>query len=245
MPGLVIQSHTDPLPHPWLQRCIDSVRNWAQSNHLEYRWIGDDLFKQVPPEIASKFSAQIVITSDLARLQALRQALDEGFDPVLWLDCDFFLFNAKAFRLPEADYAVGRELWIQTAGNGKLKSYRRVHNAFLMFRQGNSFLDFYRETATRLLRQLDGPVPPQFIGPKLLSALHNICQLPVMEQAGMLSPLVMQDIRRGSGQALTTLRKLSEQQMAGANLCSSLAENSASGDSAMREVMDNLQKGIL
>ena len=71
-----------------------------------------------------------------------------------------------------------------------------------MFRRGDSFLDFYTDTAVRLLSRNTGSVPPQFIGPKLLTALHNIAGLPVMDAAGMLSPAVVRDLVRGEGTAL-------------------------------------------
>jgi hypothetical protein len=56
-----------------------------------------------------------------------------------------------------------------------------------MSRQGNSFLHFYAETIERLLRQNRGGIPPQYIAPKFLTALHNVTRLPVVESDGMLS----------------------------------------------------------
>jgi hypothetical protein len=50
--------------------------------------------------------------------------------------------------------------------------YVKVHNAFMMFRQGNHFPDFYTDAAERLLDLNQGAMPAQFIGPKLLTALH-------------------------------------------------------------------------
>lgn len=216
---LVIQSHRSPLPYPWLEQCLESVQHWSELNHFEYRFFNDELFGSVSTDLQEKVKNQRVIASDLARLNALRDALSKGNDTVVWLDADFLIFDPGNFNLPDEPFAVGREVWVQQDKQGKLKVYKKVHNAMLMFRQGNSFLDFYLDTAERLLRQNQGSIPPQFIGPKLLSALHNISQLPVMETAGMLSPLVIKDIVRGGGEALQRFIEQSTSPIGGANLC--------------------------
>jgi hypothetical protein len=86
------------------------------------------------------------------------------------------IFNSRYSRL--FCFQLVSQLW-------KLRAYVKVRNAFLMFRKGNHFLDFYTATAQRLLRLNQGSMPPQFIGPKLLTALHNVAICPVMETAGM------------------------------------------------------------
>jgi hypothetical protein len=118
--------------------------------------------------------------------------------------------------------------------------FKKVHNAFLMFCQGNGFLDFYVETAERLLWQQQGGMPPQFIGPKLLTALHNVCQLPVMESAGMLSPQVIKDLVQGRGEALRRFVERSPAPIAGANLCISSQEREEVSSAEMERVIDLL-----
>ena len=144
---LVIQSHRSPLPYHWLAHCVESVRHWCEINEYEYQFINDELFDSVPEDLREKLQSQKVIASDLARLHVLEEALSKGYGSVVWLDADFLIFDPEHFVLPDEDYAVGREVWVQDDGQGKLKVYRKVHNALLMFRQENSFLNFYRETA--------------------------------------------------------------------------------------------------
>ena len=94
---------------------------------------------------------------------------------------------------------VHTSLWrTRNTKDGQVK----VHNAFMIFRQGNHFPDFYTDTAKRLLDLKQGTMPAQFIGPKLLTSLHNIALFPVMETAGMLSPAVILDLLAGEDQAL-------------------------------------------
>lgn len=221
---LVIQSHRYPLPATWLQTCIDSVCKWANINNYEYKFIGDELFNYVSDEVLKKTKKQLVIATDLARLAALQDYLSTGYDTVLWCDADFLIFAPDKFHLPDQKYAVGREVWVQCSdkNENKLAAHIKVHNAFMMFRKGNSFLDFYTDTAECLLLDNQGSMPPQFIGPKLLTAIHNVVQCPVLETAGMLSPLVIKDIASGSGPALDLFHKKSMQPIAAANLCNSL-----------------------
>ncbi len=237
---LVIQSHRTPVPYPWIEPCLVSVRQWCTSNGFKYRFIGDELFDVLPEALLNKTQHQRVIATDLARLMVLRDALSSGYEAAIWLDADFLVFEPSNFVLPEQPYALGREVWVQYEKRSNLKVYKKVHNAFLLFRQGNPFLDFYIETAGRLLLLNQGSMPAQFIGPKLLTALSNIAVLPVMESAGMLSPMVIKDMLKGSGPALDLFCKHSPQKIAGANLCISSCEQDEVSGKEMECLIETL-----
>jgi len=233
---LVIQSHSLPLSPSWLVSCIDSVKDWSQQHRFDYQFLDDRLFELLPKAFMEQYAAQKVILTDYARLLWLQKYLAEGYQTVVWLDADFLIFNPDKFCLPESSYAVGREVWVQEDKKSQLRVYKKVHNAFLMFRQSNAFLDFYAETAEKLLRKNSGRVPPQFIGPKLLGALHNLVDLPVMETAGMLSPLVIKDLIAGGGAALNLFSQHSLVPITGANLSCSVAAT----EGLMRQDMEML-----
>ena len=237
---LVIQSHRSPLPYPWIEGCLESVRDWCAQSCYDYRFMGDELFDCVPASLLGKTRDQKVVVTDLARLLILQNALNENYKTVIWLDADFLIFDAAGFVIPDLAYAVGREVWVQPDRQGKPKVFRKVHNAFLMFTAGNSFLGFYAETAQRLLSLNNGTMPAQFIGPKLLTALHNVAILPVLETAGMLSPLVCKDIIQGSGVALDLFVEHSTQPVAAANLCVSSCEKNLVSGREMEQVIDAL-----
>ena len=237
---LVLQSHRDPLPYQFLEPCLQSVRRWSKHNSFDYRFVGDELFESIDQVLLNKTALQKVIAVDLARLHLLQAGLRQGYATVIWCDADFLIFNPLEFVLPESSYALGREVWVQADANGRLKAYKKVHNAFLMFRQGNSFLDFYAETAERLLSLNSGQMPPQFIGPKLLTALHNIAICPVMETAGMLSPLVIRDLINGEGTALELFRQESTVPIAAANLSSSLVESEGLNEAEMERLVERM-----
>ncbi len=262
---LVIQSHREPLAHSWLAPCIASVKSWAQQQAYDYHFIGDEIFDTLPAWVLEKTQSQKVIATDLARLKCLQHFLTVGYQRVIWLDADFLIFAPGDFQLPEQDalpegYALGREVWVQPKTTGqepannkalKFKAYKKVHNAFLLFDaqfgQRNSFLDFYHAHAERLLKKISGALndgqvsmPPQFIGPKLLTALHNVLQCPVQENAGMLSPWVINDILAGDGPALKLFRDKSPQPLAGANLCSSLSNSDDLTDRSLEKLVEQL-----
>ncbi|MDH5409572.1 MAG: hypothetical protein OEY00_13250, partial [Gammaproteobacteria bacterium] len=225
------------LPYPWIDSCLSSVRQWAESHQYDYRYLGDELFDLIPDELVKQYQQHRVVLSDLARLLAMRHALNEDYDSVVWLDADFLIFAPEQFILPYDSYACGREVWVQKDSKEKLKVYKKVHNAFLLFSRGNSFLDFYIETASKLLFLNTGAMPPQFIGPKLLTAFHNIASLPVMETAGMLSPLVIKDIIVGGGECLELFVDNSPADIAGANLCVSSCEKNELSNTEMEDVI--------
>ncbi|MFA9419619.1 MAG: hypothetical protein ACERLB_05675 [Gammaproteobacteria bacterium] len=245
MHTLVLQSHRQPLPYPWLESCLESVSRWSENNNYDYRFIGDELFESISPSLLEKTTKQKVIATDLARLHMLQDGLRQGYATVIWCDADLLIFNPAEFVIPGSSYALGREVWIQSDTNNRFRAYSKVHNAFLMFRAGNNFLDFYAETAEKLLNLNSGTMPPQFIGPKLLTALHNIALCPVMETAGMLSPLVIRDLIRGQGAALDLFRRESPVPICAANLSSSLTGQEGISDADMGKLIEVLmEKGV-
>ncbi len=238
---LVLQSHRAPLPAPWLTRCLASVEGWADAAGYDYRFIGDELFDLIPDDLHERVRGQPVVASDLARLLVLRAALDEGFEAAVWCDADFLVFAPERLSLPRDPWAVGREVWIEDRGAGRTPRARvKVHNAFLLFRRGNAFLDFAIDAVLRLLAAHPGPYPPQFAGPKLLTALHNIVGFPVAERAGMLSPPVIRDLVAGGGPCLELFRARSPALPAGANLCASLAGGREMADALVEEAITRL-----
>ena len=229
---LVLQSGP-PGPQPdWIARCTRSVRHWAQKHHYDYEWVGDELFDHVPLALRSKLAKRPIIATDLARLGLLQARLQQSeIARVVWMDADFLIFAPDRFALPnDIDMAVGREVWVDAADPAKrpgLKVWTKVHNAFLMFSaladRRHPVLDHYHYTAQRLVQANVGRMPDQFIGPKLLTALHNVVQLPVLETAAMISPRVAADILQQGGPALDLWLRHSPQMPAAANVCWSSA----------------------
>lgn len=222
----VLQSSA-PNPPEWIQRCLQSVQQWAQHHGHSYKFIEDELFDFLADELRSKcLPKHRLIATDIARLRWCEQQLADGADAVLWLDADTLVLDVR-WQPPDYDYAVGREVWVQPKGKG-WRSYVKVHNAALLFRHGNAFLPYYRRAAEQIVRAHSGRhMVPHLVGPKLLTALHNIAAHPVMEEAALLSPWVIRDWLGRGGPALQQFRTQSPATPRLANLCASSIETEA------------------
>ena len=239
MKTLLIQSHRSPLPADWLSVCIESVKSWAADCRFEYRFIGDEIFDSLPADLHNLSHSQPVVASDIVRLHQLRSALHQGYDRAIWCDADVLIFAPQRLELPKASYAFGREVWVQEEG-ARLRSYRKIHNALMLFCQDNPFLDFYIHAAERLALAHQGPMVAQFLGPKFLSTIHNIIHCPVIEGAGMVSPAVIGDLLKGGGPALDLFLERSTQPPGAVNLCASLSANGEISDADIGRVIDLL-----
>ncbi len=207
----------------WIERCMTSAREWAQSKCWDYCFFGDEIFELTPPAYLEKTASRPQIATDLARLKLARELLSRGHERAVWLDADVLVFAPGAFDVAVRDeYAFGREIWVQRSAGGGLRTYRNVHNAVCVFCRGNSMLDFYIHACLSIVGRSDGNVPPQVVGTKFLTALHNIVGFPLIDDVAMLSPLVLADLISGGGDALALLRRKSAAGVHAANLCGSL-----------------------
>lgn len=227
-----------------------SVRYWASYHGWEYRFVGDEIFDRVPVWYQERAAGRLPVITDLGRLILIREALAEGADTAVWLDADVLVFDAAEFHLEIADdHAFAREHWVQPTdreGPGRdFKVYKNVHNAFCLFSHGNAVLEFYIHACERIMRRVDGGVPNQIVGTKLLTALHNIIGFPLIDDVGMISPLVLSDIAAGGGAALDLLIAKSLEPLKAANLCSSLVGAATDGvdidEALMERVVERLR----
>ena len=224
---VVLQSQRAERLDGWQGRCCASVQAWATQCGYAYRFEDDEVFKRIPDPLRQRFGNQVVVLSDFARLLWMQEVLGEGYARVLWIDADVLLL--RAFEPPARGDWLGREAWVQVS-KGRLRSYRKVQNAWLQIGQGSSFLPFYIDRARCLLERAEPPVVPQFIGPKLLTAWHNLVPFNVEERVGMCSPVVMRDLLRAAregidivsdSRALDLLRSGHGAALCALNLCAS------------------------
>ncbi len=204
---LVVQSHRQPLPFAILRSCLDSVQAWAQLNGYSYQFVGDELFDLLPSSLWPRLGDRLVVASDVARLLLLQEALAAGFHRVIWFDADIYVLDEAALQLPSSGFVVGRETWVQPQ-DGRPRLYKKVHNAVLQTSRQDPVLPFYLDSAMRLLHVNTDSTsnrfvgPDQFVGPKSLTAWHNIAPFSVAEQVNMLPPAVALDLLAGGGEYL-------------------------------------------
>ena len=222
----VLQSYRTERVPAWIDDCLLSVRSWAESKNHDYHFTGDELFELVPDWYLEKINGRLPIATDLARLVLTLQSLEEGFDQVVWFDADTLIFDQSLEINFEGSCAFGQEVWIQTDDNGKLRARKNVHNAVAAFKRNCPVLPFLIQTVTSIIRRADADhISPQMVGPKLITALHNIAGFSLLPEVGAYTPLVLADIRDGGGKALNLMQQKSQATLKAANLCHSLVKD--------------------
>jgi len=207
-----------------MHRCLESTHAWAQKQGYEYRFVGDEIFERVPRWYRDKVGARLPVATDYGRLVLIQEALREGFHEVLWFDADTLVFDSSLRIRFDGTCAFGQEIWVQASNDG-FTAHRNVHNAFVAFRQNCVVLPFLMQTMESLIRRVDSThIAPQFVGPKLLTALHSLCDFPLVPEVGALSPAVVSDIVAGKGPALDLMRRKSDVKPKAVNLCASLID---------------------
>ena len=224
MRTLVIQSCSPDVRHTWIAQCLASVEAWSASCGFDYQYYGDEALQCTPDWYRAKLANRNPIVADLARLLLIRRALHDGYDQACWVDADVLLFAPDRLQLTFTQTcAFGRESWVTMDERGRTKVRHNVHNAICVFRVGCAVLPFLIHATQRIIRRVDSArISPQIVGPKLLSALHNIVGFDLIESVGAFSPAVIDELEQRPGAALAMLLEESPVALAGANLCASL-----------------------
>lgn len=220
-----------------------SVRNWAALQGWSYRFMGDEIFDLVAPDLRAKLQDRTPILADLARLELMQQHLDQEGGQALWIDADSLVLNPHWSPALDSPASFGQEFWVQdNAGSTAWRHYQSPHNAFMSFSAGSPILPFLRYTATNLLERVDiENLAPQFVGPKLLKALHNLCPFKLHEQAGALSPALTIELATEPGPAVDYYRDKGGPALSVVNLCQSLVGSQVSAAS-ISDLIDQPQR---
>jgi len=248
MRTVVIQSAAPDHSSTWIGTCVNSVRAWADARGWNHVLSGDEFFDWVPHHLRDKFNAQKPLLSDIARLTwALSLfAEDSALDRVVWLDADVLVFAPDRLALGDTiSFGVGRQIWVQPDSRGKLKIYRQVHNAILVMHRSSTALPFLKDAALKIAERHDGPAAGQLLGPKLITALHNIASFDVIDAVGMASPLVVRDIAAGGGGAVEALRRETGNILAAVNLCASYRGKAVDGVQLPDTLFENAVSHLL
>jgi hypothetical protein len=191
-----------------------------------------------------------MVAADLGRLRALRQSLEQGYERTVWIDADTLVVSPERLLLGDVDHGFGREIWVQdNSANvgglqdvGRLRVYDKIHNAFMTFSRGNQMLDFYSYAAERLVLRHRGEMVPQLVGPKFLATLHNLLDLPVVEAAGVMCPLVARDLLGplSDRPALSLFLERLRVAPAALNLCGSMVRSAQLSDHDVERLVELL-----
>jgi hypothetical protein len=191
---LIIQTFRNHTIPAWIQRCLDSVQKWASLHQHDYSLAGDEFYDLCGPEYLARGNKNPQAITNLARLVATRQQLDAGYQRVIWMDADTFVFNpAKlVFDFPAerltTGYAFGREVWLARDPAGVLHvAPPCAHNAATFFTQCAVDLDML----ITLIRHIDAKrqiVSNYQVGVNLLRGLQYSLMFPTFSHVSVFSP---------------------------------------------------------
>lgn len=220
----VIQSfRTHHVPN-WITSCVESVTRWARHLGYSYEFADDTLLDRVPDWYREKVRAKTPVVTDLARLLWIQEKLAQGgVDVVAWLDADTFIFAPSDLEIEVLGSCVfGYEYWLQQNKYGKPVVRKNVHNAYCAFRPNCPVLPFLIDSVEKLISKIDPDfIAPQFVGPKLLTSLHNTVGFNVDPRFGAVSPGLSECVLSGSDGSVLGERAV---KMRAANLCLTLSD---------------------
>lgn len=237
MRTLVFQSFRTERVPDWLERCMETVKDWAGARSFSYLRLGDEFFDPVTAAQRAKLTASILPLTDLARLLWARRLLSEGWERVIWIDADVLIFNPAALEIDEGfRHALCRELWMNTRPDGRIFTAWNVNNSVSLYREGSSLLDFHIDACSAIIAEATEPLGALALGTRLLTPLHRIARFPLIECVGTFSPDVIVDIASGGSRLAAAYRTLWGGPLAAANLCLSTLgkpESAVRGDPAV------------
>lgn len=244
MKTIVYQSYRTHDVPPWITTCLGTVRDWARLQGHDYRFFDDGFFTYAPDWFREKAQHAICPVTDLARLVVARELLAQGYERTIWVDADMLVFDPATWRIDlQQDFQFCHEVWIWTNAQGGLQPVHRVNNAVTVFCRGSLHLDFFIDACLRVGRHKPR-IGKLDVGTQFLSELRRILPFPLLENVGLLTPTMMQELLDGRAQHLDVYARALRAPLACANLCGSFQgqpfQGVATGDDLYAAVIDGL-----
>jgi hypothetical protein len=242
---IVIQTFRNHSVPVWIARCLDSVRKWAGLHGHDYALAGDEFYELCGPDYLGRGRKNPRAITNLARLVATRQRLDGGYQRVIWMDADVFVFDPArlVFDFPRESlttgYAFGREVWLERAGGLTTATPPAAHNAATFFTREAVDLDML----IALIRHIDAGrelVSNFQVGVRLLRGLQYSLMFPTFSHVAVFSPVLVRALAEGDEPVVQLYGRAYRYESCAANLCLSW-EHSVSEDVLLR-AMDRLER---
>jgi hypothetical protein len=244
---IVIQTFRNHTIPAWIQRCLDSVQKWTGLHEYDYSLAGDEFYDLCGPEYLARGSKNPQAITNLARLVATRQRLDAGYQRVIWMDADVFVFDpAKlVFDFPAekltTGYAFGREVWLTRNSEGVPSvTVPIAHNAATFFTQAAVDLDML----ITLIRHIDAKrqIISNFqVGVRLLRGLQYSLMFPTFSHVGAFSPVLLRALAERDETVLQIYGQAYRYQACAGNLGLSLKDHIT--EDVLWRAMDHLEAG--
>jgi hypothetical protein len=223
-----------------MSRCLASVKAWAQRSGFAYQFVGDELFDLCGADYLARVGDNKRSITNLARLELVRNALQQGFDRAIWFDADMFVFAPGQLAIDIVDgYAFCKEAWISRTESGEIACERVVNNAAFVFTRNQPDLDLLialiRHVATHheLMSNYQ-------VGGWMLTGLERTLDFALLRTIGMLSPHLIHAIVAGDTAVLQRHGMEFADPVYAANMCLSL--ETATSQQLMVAAMDLLEE---
>lgn len=233
MKTILLQSHKPPPWPGWITQCIESALSWARRHAIPTLFLHDELFDGLPTPFLGLTEDVILPRTDLGRLRWMKRLHDEGWDRVIWMDSDVFVFDQS---LTFSGDAVGKEAWITRGDKGRFRVLRKINNCAMCFDAGSPHLERYLAAAENRAATLTAPPGRLDFGPDLMTPLHLEAPFPLHPDIAMFAPPVVRALAASGGRPLRIHEAVWGGAPKAANLCSSLDLPDAEMESAIRRL---------
>ena len=224
MKTIVFQSfRTEGVP-AYITACMETARAWTQAQGHTYRFFDDQFLTLVPESYRQKAGKLLCLVTDLARIIQARAFLAQGFEQVIWMDADLFIFQPDRLRLPIfPDFRYCKEVWLHRSSSGEIYPVQKVNNSVCIFGPGAvQHLDEYIRYCTAAFDRAESFTNALVMSTEVLTrsyqAIDNITVI------GMLSPALLQALLLREDDVLSRYVAWQGSPIFALNLCNMLRE---------------------
>jgi hypothetical protein len=234
----------------WIETCMETVKDWAYLKGFEYQR-KDNFFDYVPDWYKDKVDGKLNLVADLARLELAKEFLAEGYDRTIWVDADVVIFAPNLLNIETTtEYLLCREVWLdleegESLEGGQIDCSNRVTNAWLLFTQNNSFLDFYIYACKEIIKNKTGRISRIDVSTRFLTRLYQLMELPFFENMGLFSPITMYGIIHNKEYLTKSYMREFGLPIYAANLCMSFRNINHRGITMTDEMYEKLIDKLL
>ena len=247
----VYQSYRTENVPCWISKCMETVKDWASLKGYDYHFIDDRMFSYAPDWYREKVKNNVLLVSDLARLEIAKELLASGYDRTIWVDADIVIFDLDNFNIDiEEEFAFTREIWVKHTNFFGFEYIPAVCNAVTVMLKENSILDFYIYACKKLISDPDWAkkyvynnyklkmklkhrwdlwrynigsdfIPSTLVGTTFLTNLYNQMAFHLLNNVGLFSPLMMHELTKDYSKVVAQYMKTWNTPIYSANLCGS------------------------
>ncbi len=223
---IVFQSFRVENVPPAIDRCMQSVRDWAEGAGFDYRFYDDDFLRKVPAWLTEATDIVLLI-ADYARVMTALELHSQGYDRAIWMDADLAVHDFSKMVLPHNDgFGFSREWWLAKPDD-QFKLQRRVNNCCCFFDRGDPFAPFYLQAMERRLHQRGKKITGLEFSTRPLTNMQKDLPIPLVQSVATLSPLAVHLILEGNKLAVEQQMKAYSGPNAAVHLAMSLTEKNA------------------